>query len=71
MVQFSKTVRRPFFARYNRPSETVIRDGTVTPMAYFLLGYVKSFVYAGKPQTLDHLEVNIRRVIYGPSCSIK
>ncbi|GFV43761.1 hypothetical protein TNCV_4990461 [Trichonephila clavipes] len=30
---------------------------------YFLWGYVKSFVYADKPQTLDHLEDNIRRVI--------
>ncbi|GFV74516.1 uncharacterized protein TNCV_5129581 [Trichonephila clavipes] len=27
------------------------------------MGYVKSLVYAGKPQTLDHLEDNIRRVI--------
>ncbi|GFW11389.1 hypothetical protein TNCV_3809091 [Trichonephila clavipes] len=27
------------------------------------LGYVKSLVYADKPQTLDHLEDNIRRVI--------
>ncbi|GFX77934.1 hypothetical protein TNCV_909511 [Trichonephila clavipes] len=26
-------------------------------------GYVKSFVYADKPQTLDHLEDNICRVI--------
>ncbi|GFT26474.1 hypothetical protein TNCV_3603361 [Trichonephila clavipes] len=26
-------------------------------------GYVKSLVYADKPQTLDHLEDNIRRVI--------
>ncbi|GFX12774.1 hypothetical protein TNCV_3437481 [Trichonephila clavipes] len=26
-------------------------------------GYVKSLVYANKPQTLDHLEGNIRRVI--------
>ncbi|GFW82201.1 uncharacterized protein TNCV_5056761 [Trichonephila clavipes] len=30
---------------------------------YFLWGYVKSLVYAYKPQTLDHLEDNIRRVI--------
>ncbi|GFX93510.1 DUF4817 domain-containing protein [Trichonephila clavipes] len=30
---------------------------------YFLWGYVKSLVYADKPQTLDHLEDNIRRVI--------
>ncbi|GFX97267.1 retrovirus-related Pol polyprotein from transposon opus [Trichonephila clavipes] len=28
-----------------------------------VLGYVKSLVYADKPQTLDHLEDNIRRVI--------
>ncbi|GFT84658.1 hypothetical protein TNCV_538851 [Trichonephila clavipes] len=27
------------------------------------LDYVKSLVYADKPQTLDHLEDNIRRVI--------
>ncbi|GFX42610.1 uncharacterized protein TNCV_261451 [Trichonephila clavipes] len=30
---------------------------------YFLWGYVKSLVYADKPQTLDHLEDNIRRII--------
>ncbi|GFU98708.1 uncharacterized protein TNCV_112281 [Trichonephila clavipes] len=30
---------------------------------YFLWGYVKSLVYADKPQTLDHLEDNTRRVI--------
>ncbi|GFX10918.1 pro-Pol polyprotein [Trichonephila clavipes] len=35
----------------------------VTPLDYFLWGYVKSLVYADKPQTLDHLEDNIRRVI--------
>ncbi|GFX00852.1 hypothetical protein TNCV_4578191 [Trichonephila clavipes] len=29
----------------------------------FCGGYVKSLVYADKPQTLDHLEDNIRRVI--------
>ncbi|GFW12083.1 hypothetical protein TNCV_4531481 [Trichonephila clavipes] len=29
----------------------------------FQKGYVKSLVYADKPQTLDHLEDNIRRVI--------
>ncbi|GFU67569.1 transposable element Tc3 transposase [Trichonephila clavipes] len=34
-----------------------------TPLDYFLWGYVKSLVYADKPQTLDHLEDNIRRVI--------
>ncbi|GFU99624.1 transposable element Tc3 transposase [Trichonephila clavipes] len=41
----------------------------LTPLDYFLWGYVKSFVYADKPQTLDHLEDNIRRVpIYGHKC---
>ncbi|GFS50156.1 uncharacterized protein TNCV_2831 [Trichonephila clavipes] len=35
----------------------------LTPLDYFLWGYVKSLVYADKPQTLDHLEENIRRVI--------
>ena len=30
---------------------------------YFLLGYAKSVVYAVKPQTFDHLEDNIRRVV--------
>ncbi|GFX99806.1 uncharacterized protein TNCV_258451 [Trichonephila clavipes] len=35
----------------------------LTPLDYFLWGYVKSLVYADKPQRLDHLEDNIRRVI--------
>ncbi|GFW09438.1 hypothetical protein TNCV_3995451 [Trichonephila clavipes] len=35
----------------------------LTPLDYFLWGYVKSLVFADKPQTLDHLEGNIRRVI--------
>ncbi|GFX88277.1 transposase [Trichonephila clavipes] len=39
------------------------RSCDLIPLDYFLWGYVKSLVYAGKPQTLDHLEDNIRRVI--------
>ncbi|GFV21514.1 reverse transcriptase domain-containing protein [Trichonephila clavipes] len=39
------------------------RSCDLTPLSYFLWGYVKSLVYADKPQTLDHLEDNIRRVI--------
>ncbi|GFW77070.1 uncharacterized protein TNCV_2725001 [Trichonephila clavipes] len=39
------------------------RSCDLTPLDYILWGYVKSFVYADKPQTLDHLEDNIRRVI--------
>ncbi|GFV15647.1 uncharacterized protein TNCV_3059921 [Trichonephila clavipes] len=39
------------------------RSCDLTPLDYFLWGYVKSLVYADRPQTLDHLEDNIRRVI--------
>ncbi|GFW32405.1 putative transposable element [Trichonephila clavipes] len=39
------------------------RSCDLTPLDYFLWGYVKSLVYADKPQTLDHLEEHIRRVI--------
>ncbi|GFV12211.1 putative transposable element [Trichonephila clavipes] len=39
------------------------RSCDLTPLDYFLWGYVKSLVYADKPQTLDHLEDNIPRVI--------
>ncbi|GFX55400.1 uncharacterized protein TNCV_2980081 [Trichonephila clavipes] len=39
------------------------RSCDLIPLDYFLWGYVKSLAYADKPQTLDHLEDNIRRVI--------
>ncbi|GFW24994.1 putative LOC100569746 [Trichonephila clavipes] len=39
------------------------RSCDLTTLDYFLWRYVKSLVYADKPQTLDHLEDNIRRVI--------
>ncbi|GFT12637.1 transposable element Tc3 transposase [Trichonephila clavipes] len=39
------------------------RSCDLTSLDYFLWGYVKSLVYADKPQTLDHLEDNIGRVI--------
>ncbi|GFW60117.1 uncharacterized protein TNCV_1389301 [Trichonephila clavipes] len=39
------------------------RSCDLTPLDYFLWGYVKSLVYADTPQTLDHLEENICRVI--------
>ncbi|GFU75318.1 transposable element Tc3 transposase [Trichonephila clavipes] len=38
------------------------RSCDLTPLDYFLWSYVKSLVYVDKPQTLDHLEDNIRRV---------
>ncbi|GFS50668.1 uncharacterized protein TNCV_2042391 [Trichonephila clavipes] len=47
------------FGPVNWPS----RSCDLTPLDYFLWGYVKSLVYADKPQTLDHLEDNVRRVI--------
>ncbi|GFV36494.1 DUF4817 domain-containing protein [Trichonephila clavipes] len=47
------------FGPVNRPP----RSCDLTPLDYFLWSYVKSLVYADKPQTLDHLEDNIRRVI--------
>ncbi|GFU47386.1 uncharacterized protein TNCV_3108861 [Trichonephila clavipes] len=39
------------------------RSCNLTLLDCFLWGYVKSLVYADKPQTLDHLEDNIHRVI--------
>ncbi|GFY31156.1 transposable element Tc3 transposase [Trichonephila clavipes] len=47
----------------SRPVNWPPRSCDLTPLDYFLWGYVKSLVYADKPQTLDHLEDNIRRVI--------
>ncbi|GFW96918.1 uncharacterized protein TNCV_2160531 [Trichonephila clavipes] len=41
------------------------RSCDLTPLDYFLWGYVKSLVYADKPQTLDHLE---DKWIYGHKC---
>ncbi|GFS75825.1 uncharacterized protein TNCV_4665021 [Trichonephila clavipes] len=46
-----------------RPVNWPPRSCDLTPLDYFLWGNVKSLVYADKPQTLDHLEDNIRRVI--------
>ncbi|GFU54176.1 transposable element Tc3 transposase [Trichonephila clavipes] len=46
-----------------RPVNWPPRSCDLTPLDYFLWGYVKSLVYADKPQMLDHLEDNIRRVI--------
>ncbi|GFT39208.1 putative LOC100569746 [Trichonephila clavipes] len=45
------------------PVNWLPRSCDLTPLDYFLCGYVKSLVYADKPQTHDPLEDNIRRVI--------
>ncbi|GFU56795.1 uncharacterized protein TNCV_4041971 [Trichonephila clavipes] len=53
------------------PMNWLPRSCDLTPLDYFLWGYVKSLVYADKPHTLDHLEDNIRAVllpIYGHKC---
>ncbi|GFX31537.1 DUF4817 domain-containing protein [Trichonephila clavipes] len=47
------------FGPVNRPP----RSCDLTPLDYFLWGYVKSLVCADKSQTLDHLEANIHCVI--------
>ncbi|GFT65337.1 DUF4817 domain-containing protein [Trichonephila clavipes] len=47
------------FGPVNLPS----RSCDLTPLDYFLWGYVKSLIYADKSQTLDHFEDNIHRVI--------
>ncbi|GFV77459.1 DUF4817 domain-containing protein [Trichonephila clavipes] len=45
------------------PANWPPRSCDLTPLEYFLWGYVKSLVYADKPQMLDHLEGNLRGVI--------
>lgn len=47
----------------NGPVNWPPRSCDLTPLDYFLWGYVKSLVYADKPTTIGDLEVNIRRVI--------
>ncbi|GFU48862.1 transposable element Tc3 transposase [Trichonephila clavipes] len=50
------------FGPVNWPPRSGLQELVLTPLDYFLWGYVKSLVYADKPQTFDHLEDNIRRV---------
>ncbi|GFU64425.1 DUF4817 domain-containing protein [Trichonephila clavipes] len=45
------------------PVNSPPRSCDLTPLDYFLWGYVKSLFHADRPQTLDHLDDNIRRVI--------
>ncbi|GFT53480.1 DUF4817 domain-containing protein [Trichonephila clavipes] len=53
-----------------RPVNWPPRSCDLTPLDYFLWGYVKSLVYADKPQTLDHLEDKFAVLlpIYGHKC---
>ncbi|GFY76899.1 putative DD41D transposase [Trichonephila inaurata madagascariensis] len=56
----------------NKFDERLSRNGTVdwpprscylTPLDFYLWGYVKSLVYANKPTTLEELKANIEREI--------
>jgi Helix-turn-helix domain (DUF4817) len=47
----------------NGPVNWPARSCDLTPLDFFLWGYVKSQVYANKPATLDALRVNIERAI--------
>lgn len=47
----------------NGPVNWPPRSCDLTPLDFFLWGYVKSLVYADKPATIDALEANIERVI--------
>ena len=49
----------------NGPVNWPPRSCDLTPLDYFLWGYVKSKVYTDKPQSIDALEANITRVING------
>ena len=63
-----------FLLKENFHEQIILRNGPVnwpprscdlTPLDYFLWGYVKSLVHVDKPQSIDALEVNITRVING------
>ncbi|GFW08866.1 uncharacterized protein TNCV_993831 [Trichonephila clavipes] len=56
-------ITRARYANLQKTKEYRVFRYPLTPLDYFLWGYVKSLVYADKPQTLDHLEDDIRRVI--------
>ena len=46
------------------------RSCDLTPLDYFLWGYVKSMVYANKPATIDELRTNIEREIAAVSADL-
>ena len=48
----------------NGPVNWPARSCDLTPLDYFLWGYVKSLVYADKPATIEALEANIVRVLH-------
>ena len=57
----SPIIRRMLFSKCSRNCPP--RSCDLTPLDYFLWGYVKSHVNTDKPETIEHLEHNIRRII--------
>ena len=47
----------------NRPVKWPPRSCDLTPLDYFIWGYVKSLVYVDKPETIAVLKANITRTI--------
>lgn len=54
----------------NGPVNWPPRSCDLTPLDYFLWGYVKSMVYANKPATIDELRTNIEREIAAVSAKL-
>ncbi|GFY78708.1 putative DD41D transposase [Trichonephila inaurata madagascariensis] len=54
----------------NGPVDWPSRSCDLTPLDFFLWGYVKSFGYANKPTTLEELKANIEREIAAVSAEM-
>lgn len=54
----------------NWPVEWPPRSCDLTPLDFFLWGYVKSLVYSNKPATIEELRANIEREIAGVSANL-
>ena len=54
----------------NGPVGWPARSCDLTPLDYFLWGYVKSMVYANKPAMIDELRTNIEREIAAVSADL-
>ena len=54
----------------NGPVGWPARSCDLTPLDYYLWGYVKSMVYANKPATIDEVRTNIEREIAAVSAEV-
>lgn len=59
----SLDARDPRRIQQLRPDAWPPRSCDLTPLDYFLWGYVKSLVYANKPQSIEDLKRNIEHTI--------